>query len=60
MAKTKAKTETTPKAPPPEPEPRLVPPGGFGDQDLSALEGDIDSRMKALLKDHQAMGARPK
>jgi len=27
---------------------------------LAPLRGDIDSRMAALLKDHQAMGARPK
>ncbi len=27
---------------------------------LAPLQGDIDSRMAALLKDHQAMGARPK
>ena len=28
--------------------------------DRAVLDKDIDSRMKALLKDHQAMGARPK
>jgi len=27
---------------------------------LLPLRGDIDSRLAALLKDHQAMGARPK
>lgn len=29
-------------------------------KDAEVLEGDIDSRMAALLKDHQDMGARPK
>lgn len=28
--------------------------------DPAVLEGDIDERMAALLKDHQEMGARPK
>jgi hypothetical protein len=28
--------------------------------DRAVLDKDIDTRMKALLKDHQAMGARPK
>lgn len=28
--------------------------------DREVLDKDIDARMKALLKDHQAMGARPK
>ena len=27
-------------------------------EDAKVLEGDIDSRMKALLKDHKEMGAR--
>ena len=29
-------------------------------EEQKVLDGSIDSRMKALLKDHQAMGARPK
>lgn len=28
-------------------------------ENAAVLEGDIDSRMKALLKDHKSMGARP-
>ena len=39
---------------------RPMPAGGIATEDLTVLEGDIDSRMKALLKDHQDMGARPK
>ena len=34
--------------------------GGIAAEDLEVLEGDIDSRMAALLKDHQRMGVRPK
>lgn len=34
------------------------PVGGIAAEDLAVLQGDIDSRMKALLKDHKAMGAR--
>lgn len=30
------------------------------DADRDVLNKDIDARMKALLKDHQEMGARPK
>lgn len=37
-----------------------TPVGGIVAEDIEVLEGDIDSRMKALLKDHQKMGARPK
>lgn len=29
-------------------------------KDAEVLSQDIDARMKALLKDHQEMGARPK
>jgi hypothetical protein len=36
------------------------PAGGIAADDLAVLEGDIDSRMAALLKDHQEMGSRPK
>ena len=38
------------------------PAGGItiDEKDAEVLEGDIDSRMAALLKDHVAMGARPK
>ena len=44
----------------PEPAPADAPVGGIAAEDLHVLEGDVDSRMAALLKDHQKMGARPK
>ncbi len=55
MATTKMGKDAAPepKAPtPPEP------PEPAADTDV--LSKDIDTRMAALLKDHQAMGARPK
>lgn len=53
------KTETAPEDAP-DPEPRIVQPGGIHADDLAVLQQPIDDRMAALLKDHQAMGVRPK
>lgn len=59
--KTAAKTERSPSD---KPAGRVAdqPAGGItiDQKDAEVLEGDIDSRMAALLKDHQDMGARPK
>jgi hypothetical protein len=54
----KAKTEAKAVAKSVEPVESNV--GGIAAADLDVLDGSIDSRMKALLKDHQKMGARPK
>jgi hypothetical protein len=45
---------------PEPPQPSRV--GGIviGPEERKVLEGDVDSRLAALLKDHQASGARPK
>lgn len=60
-AKTVAE-EVAPPAKKPVVEPRgtSVPVGGIAisEKDAAVLSGDIDSRMKALLKDHRDMGAR--
>jgi hypothetical protein len=60
MAKTaKAeKTETAKAEKVPEQKSAIV--GGIAAEDLEVLEGSIDDRMAALLKDHQEMGVRPK
>lgn len=57
---TKKKT----KSPDDAPQGRVAdqPAGGItiSEQDAKVLDQSIDARMKALLKDHQEMGARPK
>lgn len=65
MAAKKPKTKAAEVAPPAsEPvvqrESTSVPAGGIAisEKDAAVLSGDIDSRMKALLKDHEEMGAR--
>ena len=60
MAKKKNTTDQPKPLADPERESRIVQPGGIHADDLEVLEGDIDSRLDALLKDHQDMGARPK
>ena len=60
MAKKATKTEAV-GTEPAEPEPGTTRTGvDILPADREVLDKDIDSRMKALLKDHQAMGARPK
>ena len=54
MATTSMGKQPAEKAPEPKPEPKPEP------TPAEVLSGDIDSRMAALLKDHQRMGARPK
>lgn len=53
----KKKAEETPDTP----EPGQTRTGvDVPEADREVLSKDIDARMKALLKDHQRMGARPK
>ena len=64
----KAADDTAPPATPEVKAPTATPPqrsdvvGGvtIGPKELETLNQPIDDRMAALLKDHQAMGARPK
>lgn len=62
MAKkeTKAPAPNATSAPTQDGDRRELPVGGIKPDAAAVLSGDIDSRMKALLKDHQDMGARPK
>lgn len=59
MATTNPKAKAPEPKAAPAPEPRIVPVGGIV-ANTEVLGKDIDTRMAALLKDHQAMGARPK